>query len=342
MYTENDIYHSDIERIICEDFYTFRGKTFLITGASGLVGTALVDTLVILNEKFSLNLKLILVSRHERKSKYDFIKIIAHDITKDLSTDDKIDYIIHAASNTHPRLYAEQPVETIEVNILGTLNILKLAKKNPDVRTIFLSTLEVYGENANKDIFSETDIGITNFMKTRACYPESKRLCETLCHSFIQEYGADILIARLGYVYGPTVNLESSKADVQFLNNALKGESIVMKSQGLQKRSYIYVFDVVSALLTLLIKGKRGETYNIASKSGNKQLKDFSTVLSEIAGIKTKLELPSQKESLGYSTVINSTLDNSKLCSIGWSENFTFEEGVQHTFAIKKETLKNA
>ena len=142
MYTENDIYHSDNERIICEDFYTFRGKTFLITGASGLVGTALDDTLVILNEKFSLNLKLILVSRHERKSKYDFIKIIAHDITLSLSTDDKIDYIIHAASNTHPRLYAEQPVETIEVNILGTLNILKLAKKNPDVRTIFLSTLE--------------------------------------------------------------------------------------------------------------------------------------------------------------------------------------------------------
>ena len=130
---------------------------------------------------------------------------------------------------------------------------LEIAKKNDKCRTIFLSTLEVYGEDKTVESFKEDDIGYVNFMISRSCYPESKRLSETLCQAYIKEFNLDIVIARLGYIYGPTIKLSSSKADVQFLNKALSGENIVLKSSGMQKRSYCYVADTVSALLTVLL-----------------------------------------------------------------------------------------
>lgn len=351
MYITNSTYKNCIEKIRVKDFESFKNKSFFITGASGLIGSFLIDTLAYLNENYDYNIKIYatfssessLENRFPSYFQDDLFFPIIHNITKSFDEVydciDNIDYIVHAASNTHPMLYAKEPVNTIELNIQGTLNTLRLASKYPNSKTIFLSTLEVYGEDKTVESFKENNIGFIDFNTTRACYPESKRLCETICHSFIQEFNIDIVIARLGYIFGPTVKSNSSKADVQFLNNALRNEDIVLKSAGLQQRSYCFVGDVVSALLTLLLKGQTGEAYNIASEFGNVRLRDFAQTLANTAKVGITFAEETEVEKRGGSKVMNSTLDTTKLSSLGWKSNFTLEEGIEATFNIKKDLL---
>lgn len=343
MYSNNNIYQNDINKIINDNFDYLKNKTIFITGAGGLVGSFLVDTIMKLNKDHNYNTQIIATFTNINKC-YDrfpsyineaLFKPIEQDITKPICCTENIDYIIHAASNTHPLLYATKPVETIELNIQGTLNILNFAKQQKKVKTIFLSTLEVYGEDLNIESFKEDNVGFVDFNISRSCYPISKRLCETLCHSFIKEYEQDIVIARLGYIYGPTVRLDSSKADVQFLNKALNKENIVLRSKGTQRRSYCYVADTVSALLTILSKGETGNSYNIASEEGNVLLRDYAETLAYIAGVDVVYDIPTEIEIQGGSKVQNSTLNSEKLLSLGWKAEFPLKEGIEHTYKLK-------
>ena len=346
MYMNNTLYQQDLERVLQMDLSFLSNKTIFVTGSSGLVGSFLIDVLMQYNQKTDAKINIYAVFTSE-KSLIDrfpnyindpYFHSVILDITTPINLDIKPDYVLHAASLTHPKAYAEKPVETMKINVLGTINVLDWARKNPNCRILFLSTMEVYGENPSQmGIFKETDIGHFDFTSVRSCYPESKRICETLTHCYLREYNTQVMTARLGYIYGPTVKLDSSKADVQFLNNALRNENIVMKSAGMQKRSYCYVGDTVSGLLTILKNGKIGEAYNIANKSGNVTLRDFAENLVQIANVKLVFENPTEQEKQGYSTVINSTLDASKLESLGWQPQFCLKEGIEHTYLIKKE-----
>jgi len=345
MYSNSSLYVQDIETVLKNDFSPFRGKTFFMTGTSGLVGRFLLDILMYLNINYDFNIHIYATFSSSKSAENclndygasKYFHALIHNINESVKNNLVPDYVVHAASNTHPELYTKYPVETMKINFIGTVNILEVAKRNPKCRTLYISTLEVYGEDFSRKKFSEHDIGFVDFTLPRSCYPESKRACETLCQSYRKEFGMDIQIARLGYIYGPTVNLNSSKADVQFLCDALNYKNIIMKSSGMQKRSYCYVADVVSALLFILIHGKNGEAYNIASPSGNILLKDFASMLAKLAGVSIEFKLPSEAERQGYSTVKNSTLNATKLEQLGWCSMFSLEEGIAHTLHIKRE-----
>lgn len=346
MYSSCSVYLNDMEKALSFDFSPFKGKSILITGASGLIGRFAVDCLMYLNRKYDYKITIVAIfsspssaescSKDYGKDRY--FHILIHDITHPLPEDISPDYIIHAASNTHPLLFAEHPVETMKLNVLGTMNVLELAVKNPKSRCLFLSTGEVYGEDLSKHQFKENDYGYVNFSLPRSCYPESKRAAETLCQSYKKEFGVNVVLARLCYIYGPTVKMSSSQASVQFLERALKHEDILLKSKGEQKRSYCYVADAVSALFYLLLHGENGEAYNIASRYAQICLRDFAEELARQAGVNVIVDVPpSEVERQGGSKVSNSTLDPAKLESLGWKSQFTLEEGVAHTLNIKRE-----
>ena len=348
MYISNALYVQDLKRVLEMDLSFLKGKNFFITGASGMVGSFLIDILMQFNRENNekINIYATFISDKDLKNRFPsyindpYFHSVILDITTPINLDIKPDYILHAASLTHPKAYAEKPVETMKINMLGTINVLDWARKNPACRILFLSTMEVYGENPSQNgIFKETDIGTFDFTTVRACSPESKRVCETLTRCYAKEYNIQVMTARLGYVYGPSVQLNSSKADVQFLNNALRNENIVMKSAGTQKRSYCYVGDIVSGILTILKNGMSGEAYNIANKMGNVSLRDVAEALAELAKVKVIFENPTDAEKQGYSTVQNSTLDATKLESLGWHPRFSLREGIKHTFEIKKVSL---
>jgi len=342
MYLNHLLYEDDIKILSNLDisWEMLHNKSILITGATGMIGTLLVDVLMERNLQFHSNIQIYALGRSDKRAKERFISyymdqtfhFIQQDINEPMDINVQIDYIFHCASNTHPRAYAEDPVGTIMTNVLGTNNIMQIALKSHAKRVIYLSSVEIYGENrGDKEKFDESYCGYIDCNTMRAGYPEGKRTGEALCQAYIKKYGLDIVIPRICRVFGPTMLDTDSKALAQFIKNAARQEDIVLKSEGTQYFSYCYVADVVSALLYILLYGKTGEAYNIADELFDIKLKDLTALLAKIAGTKVVFELPDDVEKKGFSKATTARLDAQKLRKLGWRVNGTIEQKVKKT-----------
>lgn len=339
----NSILESEYKNIIkIIPFEKLNNKSLLITGANGLIGSYLIDYLAYLNLTQQANIVIYAMSRSKTKLEQRFkqnsnIVLIEQDLNNSLNFENNVDYIIHAASNSHPLAFSKNPVETMKTNLIGTINLLELAREN-NAKFLYISTGEIYGNNKDK-AFTEDDLGVVDTKIARSCYPESKRAAETLCMSYHSEYNVDTNIARLCYVYGATITDTNSRADAQFLRNALNKENIIMKSEGQQKRTYCYVADCVSALLTILLNGSNGDVYNISNPDSIVSVREYAQNLADIAGVNLVFELPDETEKKGYSKSADSILDSSKLQSLGWKAFYNIKNGLTNTYKIKMESL---
>lgn len=318
-----------------------QNKSILITGANGLIASYLIDYLIYLNKTKNINIKIYAMSRSKLKLEQRFknqseLTFVEQDLNKTFKFNKKIDYIMHTAGNAHPIAFSKYPVDTMKTNLLGTINLLELATKY-NAKFLYLSTGEIYGNNIDKKPFTESDLGIVDTKLSRSCYPESKRAAETLCISYNSQYNVDVNIARLCYVYGSTITDTNSRADAQFLRNAINKQNIVMKSTGYQERTYCYVADCISALLIILLNGKNGEFYNIANPNSIVSIKDYASTLAKIANVELVFELPNDIEKKGYSKNADSILDSTKLQNIGWKPFYDIEKGLKNTYLQKKE-----
>ena len=344
----NNKYLAEVKKISVLDYkWSFlKEKTVLVTGATGLIGSFLIDVLMLLNEEKKLNCKIIAVCRNEEKAKNRFnkylnnklFKIIIHDINATFEIEGKINYIIHAASNTHPKLYSGDPIGTITTNVIGTYNLLELAVKKHAERFIFLSSVEIYGENVNNiSKFKENDLGYINCNTLRAGYPESKRTGEALINAYIENKKLNAVIIRLSRIYGPTIDKNDSKAMSQFINKAVNDEDIILKSEGNQYFSYSYVGDAVSAILFLLFNGENNEAYNVSDESSDITLKNLASLIASMSNKRVVYEKPSNEEAKGYSTATRAILDSTKLKKLGWKNITSIEDGITITIDILKE-----
>lgn len=347
MFSKNPDYQKDVEKVIQNqlDWEKLTNKSLLFVGASGMIGTFLIDCLMAVNEKHSLNISIYAMGRNQHKLESRFIKykndrnfhLVVGDILEPLSCDIHYDFIIHGASNTHPKAYVSDPINTIMTNITGTEQVLNYAAKNQVERILFLSTVEIYGENrGDTEKFDESYCGYIDCNTLRAGYPEGKRASEALCQAYIQHYGIDVVIPRLCRIFGPTMLADDSKASSQFIKNAVNNEDIVLKSEGTQYYSYCYVADAAYALLYLLFNGKNGEAYNVANSEFNLTLKELATKLSAIAGTKVIFEIPDKKEAAGYSKATQAILDTKKIEAIGWEPIYSLDEGLEQVIRIMK------
>lgn len=346
----NPLYINDLQKVIdhVDDIKDLNGKSLLMIGASGMVGSFLVDTIMFANDYLGIDIKVYAMGRNRKKleerfEKYqsnDFFEIVEGNVTEPLDPSIKADYIIHGASNTHPRAYATDPIGTIMTNLAGTEQVLKHAVATNATRTLFLSTVEIYGENrGDVDKFKEDYCGYIDCNTLRAGYPEGKRVSESLCQAYIAKHDLDIVIPRLCRTFGPTMLLSDSKASSQLILNAAREEDIVLKSEGKQYFSYIYVGDAVSAILHLMIHGKNGEAYNVSEEAFDLQLRDLAGKLAEINNKKVIFELPDETEKKGFSKASTAILDNQKLKETGWDSVFTLEESLAHTVKLVKDEV---
>lgn len=323
-----------------------KGKRVLVTGATGMIGSFLVDALADMNARLDARIEIYAAGRSAGGVARRFGELangarfhyVPYDATKPAQFDFDADYIVHAACSAHPMAYATDPVGTMQANLFGTAQLLEYVRARPGRRLLFLSTGEIYGERAEPhDGFTEGGGGYVDSMNPRSCYPESKRAAETLCASYAAQYGADALVARLCHVYGPTLNPANTRADAQFLRSALNGEDIVMKSPGTQTRSYCYVADAAAALLTLLERGGRGQAYNVAPPMGTISIRGYAETLAELAGVRVRFDLPEALERQGYSKVQCSVLKSDRLAALGWRPVCDVREGLRRTLAVLRE-----
>lgn len=343
------LYQEDLMKLIDKtiNWEVLKGKRILVTGASGLLGTFLIDTLLKRNEVFHDAINVYALSRNRGRLETRFghygkkhnLHIMIQDISKGFcSENQKYDYIIHAASNTHPREYAGDPVGTIMTNVWGTYHLLEYARKNPGCRVMLLSSVEIYGENrGDAAYFTEEYCGYLNCNTLRAGYPESKRLSEALIQAYREQYQVDSVIMRLGRIYGPTVAADDSKAISQFIQKAVKGEDIVLKSKGNQIYSYNYAADAIGAILICMTEGICGEAYNVADAASDMELKKIAEYLAKVVGTKVVYKLPEESERRGYSTAVTALLDSEKIKNLGWNASYPMAEGLMRTISILKD-----
>ncbi len=344
---DSKLYIEDIKRLSNEDlsFDKLKDSSVLITGASGLIGSFFIDTIMYLNKEKDLNCKIYAVGRSETgKDRFNcyndnsLFEYICHDVNDELTIDYKIDYVIHLASNTHPVLYATKPISTITTNVIGTKNLLDFAVNCDCKRFIFASSNEIYGENrGDVELFDEEYCGYINSNTLRAGYPESKRCGEALCQAYKEEKGLDIVVARFTRTYGPTMLKDDSKAISQFILKALNKEDIVLKSEGKQYYSFTYVYDAVYGLFVVLLNGINGEAYNISNIESDITLKDLASTIAGVVGKKVVFEIPNATESKGFSKATKARLDNTKLKEIGYNPKYNIEDGVKKTIEILNE-----
>lgn len=344
---------ADIEKIVSAklSWHKLQGKTVLVTGATGFIGSFIIHSLMRKNETDSLGVKILALVRNADRARAAYgeyekegsLSFIEQDVCVPLPTDKKADYIIHCASNAAPKEYSLYPVETMKTNFYGTLNLLDYAKAVGAESFLYVSTIEVYGTTHGIDSIDENTYGEIDAMKVRSCYPLSKKGCETLSISYADEYGVNVKIGRLSYIFGPGMKPGDSKIVAVFPKCIADGENIVMKSKGEQLRSYTYVTDAITGLLTVLLDGESGNAYNIASKLCITTIAGIAHTLVDSypeKGLKVIFDLPTDAEAKGFSLIENAVLSSEKLENLGWQPQTDLVTGLKNVVSEQLELKK--
>ncbi|MBE5953367.1 MAG: NAD(P)-dependent oxidoreductase [Lachnospiraceae bacterium] len=333
----NRILKEDLD-YICDNFAEqeeFRQKTFLVTGATGLVGSVFVKALLTLEAKHSLGIKIVLTVRDEARAKAVFSDmenseavityVVADMMDEDLNAKidncyaGNIDYILHAASITASKQMVDTPVDTLMIAVRGTESMLKKAI-DKNAKMVYLSSMEMYG-TVDKERVDETDLGYIDLSNVRNSYPEGKRMCECLCNCYAAQYDVDVCSARLAQTFGPGIPKTDNRVFAQFAKSAMNKEDIVMHTKGLAERNYCYIRDAVEALFVLLIRGKKGQAYNVVNEACHTTVIDMANmVCREFANdeIKVVFDIPESLSVYGYPPDVKLFLSSKKLEDLGW------------------------
>ena len=347
----NRILEEDIKMISSSnaiDWMQMKNKTIFITGATGLIGSCLVFSLLYANRIYNLNCNIIALVRNIEKAKEIFqydrdtsLTFIQGDIRKVINVNQEIDYIIHAASQTNSKEFINNSLETIDISLKGTKNILNLAKEKKIKKIIFLSTMEIYGRPENDEKITErhgTDL-MTN--EIRNCYPISKIMCENLCMCYSKRYDFECNIARLTQTFGAGVRYDDSRVFAEFARCVIEGKNIVLHTKGETKRNYLYTTDAVTALLIILLKGENGEIYNVANENTYCTIIDMAyLVAANNPKIKVEIVLEDINK-FGFAPTLHMNLDTSRLLQLGWKPTINLEEMYRRTIDYMKNVRKN-
>lgn len=345
MWIENKIFQEDMENIAQAAYIPWEQlmhKTLFITGATGLIGFNLISALAYVSLYKNIPLKIIALVRDEEQAKERFQEILATEaplkfVVGDLENippvSERIDYIIHGGSPTASRYFAEHPVETIMINLKSATHLLELARKNQSNSFLFLSSMEVYGGIHCREKVNEEHASFVDTMVPRNSYPEVKRMVESLCACYADEYGVPAKSIRLTQTFGAGIRRTENRVFAQFARSAMNHENIVMFTKGRTEHSYLYTADAVSAILTVLLKGTAGEAYNAANEQAYCSIKEMAETVADLDIIKEKYGGPvsvvideSKNDGKTYPPELYMNLDTKKIQELGWNARVGLEE----------------
>lgn len=350
----NRIIESDLRYITKASlpWEVFKDRTVLITGAAGLLPAYMVETFLYLNETKSFNTQVIGFVRNLEKAQERFsyyrdnarLTLMVKNVCEEMEINRDIDYIIHAASPASPKIFQMDPVGTILPNIIGTANLLKLAVKKQVKRFLFFSTSGVYGHvnEANYPI-KEKCFGYLNPFKIESCYLESKRMGETMCIAWMDQYGVPVIVVRPAITYGPGLQLDDGRSFADFIASIVNHKNIELYSDGQALRNFCYIADATLGFFLVLLKGMVGEAYNVAAEHEIRII-DLAKLLVEKVFPERKLEVVKKKDATKEYTRMNfsrTAVDVTKLKALGWKYGFPLEEGFKRTVESFQNTRVN-
>lgn len=344
-----NLWFDDLDKILASmpELEGLAGEKIFITGANGLICSSVVDLLIRWNETHSGKIFILAAGRNisrirERFGEFsgrDYFTYINYDTSLKNYIPPEINYIIHGAGNAFPDAFLNEPVETMMSNILGLRDLLDYSRENLTKKVLYISSCEIYGKRSENNLspFTENDYGYTDLLNMRNCYSVSKRASETLCASYKSEYGTDSAIVRPGHIYGPTASERDNRVASAFAYSAARGENIIVKSDGLQLRSWCYSPDCAGAILKVMLNGGSVQAYNIP---GNiLTIREISELLAAFGGVKLIHEGASDNEVKVFNPMNNSSLDGSKIESLGWKNLFDAKTGFEHTVKILRAKI---
>lgn len=336
---QNQIVQEDLQEILAEDLSwdDFCGKTILVSGASGILPSYMVETLLALNVR-GYDIHVIGLVRNLEKARHRFedwseaegLTLLQHDVCKPLVWNDPVDYIIHAAGQASPKFYGVDPVGTAEGHALGTANMLRLAAEKHVRGFLYFSTCSVYGYVAD-GVIDESYVGRVDSMELRSCYPEGKRMGETLCAAYHHQYSVPVKILRIAHTYGPQMPLDDGRVFADFVGNILRGEDIELNSDGSAVRPMLYLSDAVRAYFRVLLTGRDGEAYNVVSDEETSILHLAQTLVGLVPEKHLRVTHKPMPEGYLQSGEKHLQISNEKLKTLGWRQHYSIREGFRRT-----------
>lgn len=317
------------------------GATFLITGATGLIGSTLIHCLLALEK----SVKVIAPVRNAAKCNTLFsqdemsaIIIVECNLESvDYSSLGSVDYIIHCAAPTSSKFFVEHAIETFEIIYNGTERLLKYAKENAVKGFVYLSSLEVYGTMTDDAVpVPESCQFYLDPLSVRSSYPMAKRATEHLCHLYAKQHGVPVKIARLTQTTGAGIAKDDNRVIAQFARLASQGQDIILHTTGEAARPYCYTTDAISGILYILLKGKDGEAYNVSNDETYISARGMAEYLRDNFNpkISVRVEL---NDNMGYAPATKLKLTSAKLVDLGWMPKYGLKEIFQRLIAYLNE-----
>lgn len=356
MWMENQIFCEDMEHIANAAFLPWKDledKTILVTGATGLLGFNLISALSYVSLHRNIPMQILALVRDEERAAERFHEVLAAGAPLSFLHGDlmhlpvitaSVDYIVHGASPTASRYFVERPVETICENLTGAMNLLAFARIQGCKSFLFLSSMEVYGALHRREKVDEGHESFVNTMSPRSSYPEAKRMIEALCCAYASEYAVPAKVIRLTQTFGAGVYHGDSRVFAQFMQSALRGEDIVLKTQGGTERSYLYTADAVTAILTVLLCGSNGEAYNAANEDAYCSIREMAECVANLSCVREKygdavhvVIRADDKSASVYPPELYMNLDTKKIQMLGWQPRW----GLKDMFERMIGTLPN-
>lgn len=331
------ILKEDFEFISKKVFHTgyFSNSTILVTGATGLVGSLVVKSILYANKNANANITVLASVRDIEKAKNTFsdflsdknLKLVAMNLLEPLVIDERIDYVIHTASITASKEMVENPTGVLLTAFESTKNLLNYIKNNKNCKMVYISSMEYYGQVAEGyDNATEDKLGYIDLSKVRSCYPESKRVCEALCNAYAAQYDLSVCSARLAQTFGAGVPFSDNRVFAQFAKSAMNHSDIILHTTGESEGNYCYTADAVYAIFLLLSQGEKGQSYNVACNHSS-IINMAKLVADKLANnqIKVDIQIPDDLSNYGYAPTVKLKLNSDKLRALGWQPAMDLE-----------------
>lgn len=340
IWSNDAMLQEDLENIAASemiDWEKLRGKTVLVTGATGLIGGMFAKGLICASVQRELDIRVLAAVRNMEKAKQELgifleygMELLMCDIMAPITVNEPVDFILHGASMTASKDFVDRPVETILTALKGTENLLNLAREKQVESMVYLSSMEAYGvvdpEHYN---VKETDYGYIDPLVVRSSYSESKRMAEGLCGAYAHEYGVPVKTARLAQTFGAGIPRGENRVFAQFARSIMNGEDIVLHTDGSKAHCYCYTSDAVLGLLTVLLRGASGEAYNISNQDTFGTIREMAEMLTEKypqSGSGLVFDIPEDANTFGYAPTSRMLVNSEKLQALGWKAQVNLPE----------------